>query len=394
MQEEKILEYAKAIEEKLIIIRRDLHAHPELGLEEYRTSGIIATYLQELGLEVTRGIGKTGVVALLRGKMEGKTILLRADMDCLKLEEKNHIEYKSINKGYMHACGHDVHVSWLLGAAMILSKFKEEIKGNVKFVFQPAEEFSAGAELMIAEGVLENPKVDAAIGAHIWPFVEAGKIAVKSGAIMASTDMFKIEVCGEGGHGAHPNKCIDPLVAATEIFTALQTIVSRRLDPLEPAVVTVGKFNSGTAYNIIPDKAYLEGTIRTINNETREKVPLIMEEIIKGITLANGASYKFEYQQFHPPVTNDKNMTELLKASTEKLFGEDSFLKVERPAMTGEDFSFFQQKVPGVFFWVGNGSEEKCTNVPLHSPNFQADETAIARAAALFANCALEYLLT
>lgn len=393
MHEEKIMLCAKNIEDKLIKIRRDLHAHPELGLEEYRTSGIIAAYLEELGLEVKRGVGKTGVVALLRGSMEGKTILLRADMDCLKLDEKNEIDYKSVNKGYMHACGHDAHITWLLGAAMILCDFKEQIKGNVKFVFQPAEEFSAGAELMIAEGVLENPKVDAAIGAHIWPYVEAGKIAVKSGAIMASTDMFKIEVHGEGGHGAHPHKCIDPLVAATEIFMALQTIVSRRIDPLEPAVVTVGKFNAGTAYNIISDKALMEGTIRTINNETREKIPKIMEEIINGITEANGASYKFQYQQFHPPVMNDKNMTELIKKSTEKLLGKDALLNIEKPAMTGEDFSFFQQKIPGVFFWVGNGDEEKCTNVALHSPNFKVEESNLVRAAALFAECALEFLL-
>lgn len=392
MFEKEILKKAKAINEEIIGIRRDIHAHPEIGLQEVRTSKVIADKLESLGIEVKRGVGKTGVVGLLKGKYEGKTILLRADMDCLALEEKNELEYKSQNKGFMHACGHDVHVAWLIGAAEILSEYKDELHGNIKFVFQPAEEFSRGARLLIEEGVLENPKVDAAIGAHVWPYIESGKIGVKSGAIMAATDHFELTIHGKGGHGAHPHKCIDPILSASEIYMAFQTIISRRLDPLQPAVITVGKFNSGTAYNIIPDIAVLEGTIRTISSRTRNFVHEEMERITKGITMANGTECEFLYEQYHPPVINDKSMSALVEKATVDLFGVEALLEVLEPAMTGEDFSYFQEKVPGVFFWVGIANESCGSNVPLHASNFMVDEAVIHNASALFAKCALDFL--
>jgi len=392
MFEKEIIKKAKAINEKLIKIRRDIHAHPEIGLEEVRTSQLIADKLESLGIQVKRGVGKTGVVGLLKGKYQGKTILLRADMDCLALEEKNQLSYKSQNKGFMHACGHDVHVAWLIGAAEILSELKEELHGNIKFVFQPAEEISCGANLMIEDGVLENPKVDAAIGAHVWPYIESGRIGVKAGAIMAATDHFELTIYGKGGHGAHPHKCIDPILTATEIYMAFQTIISRRLNPLQPAVITVGRFISGTAYNIIPDTAILEGTIRTISKETRNFIAVEMEKIIKGITMANGTEYKFDYQQYHPPVVNEKNMTNLLETATVDMFGEGALLRVQEPAMTGEDFSYFEEKVPGVFFWVGIANESCGSNVPLHASNFMVDETVIYKTSALFAKCAIDFL--
>lgn len=392
MFEKEILKKAEAINEEIIRIRRDIHAHPEIGLEEVRTSQLIADKLESLGIQVKRGVGKIGVVGLLKGKYEGKTILLRADMDCLALEEKNQLPYKSENQGFMHACGHDVHVAWLLGAAEILSELKEEFHGNIKFVFQPAEEFSCGARLMIEDGVLENPKVDAAIGAHVWPYIESGKIGVKAGAIMAATDHFEITIYGKGGHGAHPHKCIDPILSGTEIYMAFQTIISRRLSPLQPAVITVGKFNSGTAYNIIPDVATLEGTIRTISSGTRNFIHEEMERIIKGITLANGTSYKFDYEQYHPPVINEKSMATLVEIATVDMFGAEALVKVEEPAMAGEDFSYFQEKVPGVFFWVGLANESCGSNVPLHASNFMVDEAVIHKGAALLAKCAIDFL--
>ncbi|MBC8062780.1 MAG: amidohydrolase [Clostridiaceae bacterium] len=392
MFEKEILKKAKDINEQLIEIRRDIHAHPEIGLEEIRTSNLIADKLESLGIDTKRGVGKTGVVGLLKGKYEGKTILLRSDMDCLALEERNQLQYKSENKGLMHACGHDAHVAWLIGAAEILSEFKEELHGNIKFVFQPAEEISQGARLMIEDGVLEDPKVDAAIGAHVWPYIESGKIGVKAGAIMAATDHFQLTIYGKGGHGAHPHKCIDPILTATEIYMAFQTIISRRLNPLQPAVITVGKFNAGTAYNIIPDVAILEGTIRTISNETRSFIAVEMEKIIKGITTANGTDYKFDYEQYHPPVVNEKNMSTLVERAIVDMFGDETLLRVEEPAMTGEDFSYFQEQVPGVFFWVGIANKGCGSNVPLHASNFMVDEDVIHKASALFAKCALDFL--
>ena len=245
---------------------------------------------------------------------------------------------------------------------------------------------------MIEDGVLENPKVDAAIGAHVWPYIESGKIGVKAGAIMAATDHFEITIYGKGGHGAHPHKCIDPILSATEIYMAIQTIISRRLNPLQPAVITVGKFNSGTAYNIIPDTATLEGTIRTISKDTRSFIYEEMQRIIKGITLANGTEYKLHYEQYHPPVLNEKSMSNLVEKATIDIFGSEALLKVEEPAMAGEDFSYFQEQVPGVFFWVGIANESCGSNVPLHASNFMVDETVIHKGSALFAKCAIDFL--
>ncbi len=392
MYEKEILLKAKAISNELISLRRDIHSHPEMGLEEIRTSQIAMENLEKLGIEVQNGIGQTGVVGILRGKFQGKTIILRADMDCLKIEEKNDISYKSQNNGFMHACGHDVHTAWLVGAAKILCDFKEVLHGNIKFVFQPAEEALGGAKLVIEEGVLENPKVDAVIGAHVWPYLQSGRIGIKQGPIMAATDNFKLTIFGKGGHGAHPHKCIDPIVSATEIFMAFQTIVSRNIDPLEPAVITVGKFNSGSAHNIIPDNAYMEGTVRTLSLQTRRKIPELMEKVISGITSANGTKYKLEFVPYHPPVINEKELTSKVEKSIEDILGKDCIEKIEVPSMAGEDFSYFQEKVPGTFFWIGIGDEEKGTDMPLHASNFMVDEEMISIGAAVLAKSALDFL--
>jgi amidohydrolase len=392
MFENYITEKSKEIKDMLIKIRRDIHRHPEIGLHETRTAEKIAKLLEEYGISVKTHIGGTGVLGILEGKYPGKTILLRADMDCLRIHENNDVEYKSIYPEFMHACGHDAHLTWLIGAAIILSGLKDQLHGTVKFLFQPAEEKDGGAEMTIHSGVLENPKVDAVIGAHTWPGIESGKIGVRPGALMAASDNFKITILGRGGHGAQPNKCIDPIAVACEVYMAFQTIISRSLDPLEPAVLTVGKFNAGTAHNIIPDNAYLEGTIRTLSYETRERIPGIMEGILKGITEANGANYEFDFIPYHAPVINDPEITTIATLAAAKIIGAKNVQLVDKPTMIGEDFSSFEERVPGTYIFVGNRNESKGTVHPLHSPEFDVDEEIIHKTAAIFSEIAVLYL--
>lgn len=392
MYEDIIIKKAEEIRNDLVQIRRDIHAHPEIGLHETRTAKVIAEKLEQYGIEVERNVGGTGVVGVLRGKYPGKTLLLRADMDCLRIEEENNLEYKSQYPNLMHACGHDAHIAWLIGAAIILSNLKSDMHGNVKFLFQPAEEKEGGAERVIHSGVLENPPVDAVIGAHVWPNIEAGKVGIKSGPLMAASDNFKIIIHGKGGHGGQPHKCIDPIAVACEIYMALQTVISRKVDPLEPVVITIGKFNSGSAHNVIPDKAELEGTIRTLTHEIRAKIPDIMESIIRGISEANGAQYEFKFIPYHAPVINDNEITSIVGKAASKVIGHKNILIVDKPTMIGEDFSSFEEKIPGTFFWVGTYNPKKGIIKPLHNPEFNIDEDIIYKAAAIFAECALVYL--
>jgi amidohydrolase len=392
MFENYILEKSKEIKDKLIKIRRDVHQHPEIGLHEVRTAEIVAKVLEECGIPVKKHIGVTGVLGILEGKHPGKTILLRADMDCLRIHENTELDYKSVYPEFMHACGHDAHTAWLLGAAMILSGLREELHGTVKFLFQPAEEKEGGAEMTIHGGVLEDPAVDAVVGAHNWPGIDSGKIGVKPGALMAASDNFKITILGRGGHGAQPNKCIDPIAVACEVYMAFQTIISRSLDPLEPAVLTIGKFNAGTSHNIIPDNAYMEGTIRTLSYATREKIPGIMEGILRGITEANGANYEFTFIPYHPPVINDPEITSLATVAAAKILGRKNVQLVEKPTMIGEDFSSFEEHVPGTYIFVGNRNADKGIINPLHSPEFDVDEDIIPRTAAVLSEIAVLFL--
>lgn len=393
MHEKFILQKSEEIKEKLIQIRRELHAHPEQSLREFKTSRMISKRLKELKIDVKTFENTTGVVGILRGKRgNGKTILLRADIDCLKIQEENDIEYKSQVDGLMHACGHDAHTAWLLGAAEILSELRNEFSGNIKFLFQPGEEGYGGADIMIHHGILLDPKVDAIIGAHVWPTIDSGKIGVKYGPMMAASDTFKLTIHGRGGHGGQPNKCIDPIAAACEIYIGFQTIISRKLDPTEPAVITVGKFNAGSAHNIIPEDVYMEGTIRTLTYETRCKIPEMMDLVVKGITEANDATYELNILPFHAPVINDAEVTSTIEETIKDIFGKTSIVKVHNPTMIGEDFSSYQEKVPGSFIWIGINNPEKGTNKPLHSPDFNLDEEVISKTAALFASTAIKFL--
>ena len=375
----------------MINLRETIHMYPEDGFSEFTTSKIIIEELEKLGIKVQKNVAKTGVVGLIEGKYPGKTVLLRADMDALKIQEQADVEYKSKIDGMMHACGHDGHVAGLLGAAMILNELKDNLHGNVKLVFQPAEERDGGALPMIEEGVLENPKVDAAFAAHLWGYLNEGEVHLKEGAMMASPDIFNIKVIGKGGHGAVPQEAIDPIVITCQIVNSLQTIVSRKINPLDPVVITCGRIQGGDCHNVIPNEVELEGTIRTFNEETRNWVPKVMEDLIRGITTSQGAAYEFKYEPKYPALINDKYMTSFAKESLKKVVGEENVFDLKEPNMGGEDFAYFAQKVPSAFIFVGIANN-KIEPVIHHNPYFKWDSKNVGILAQSLSQIAINYL--
>lgn len=377
--------------QQMINLREAIHMYPEDGFKEFKTSEIIVNELEKLGIKVQKNVAKTGVVGLIEGNYPGKTVLLRADMDALKIQEQADVDYKSKVDGMMHACGHDGHVAGLLGAAMILNELKDKLHGNVKLVFQPAEEKEGGALPMIEEGVLENPKVDVAFGAHLWGYLKEGEVHLKEGPMMAAPDLFNIKVIGKGGHGAVPQASIDPIVITCQIVNALQTIVSRRMNPLDPVVVTCGKIQGGESFNVIPNEVELEGTIRTFNEETRNLVPCIIEDLVKGITTSQGATYEFKYEPHYPALLNDKNMTNFAKKSLEKVVGKENVFDLKEPNMGGEDFAYFAQKVPSAFMFIGIADNES-EPVIHHNPYFKWDSKNVGILAQSLSQIALDYL--
>lgn len=375
----------------MINLRETIHMYPEDGFSEFTTSKIIIEELDKLGIKVQKNVAKTGVVGLIEGKYPGKTVLLRADMDALKIQEQADVEYKSKIDGMMHACGHDGHVAGLLGAAMILNELKDNLHGNVKLVFQPAEEREGGALPMIEEGVLENPKVDAAFAAHLWGYLNEGEVHLKEGPMMASPDIFNIKVIGKGGHGAVPQEAIDPIVITCQIVNSLQTIVSRKINPLDPVVITCGRIQGGDCHNVIPNEVELEGTIRTFNEETRNWVPKVMEDLIRGITTSQGAAYEFKYEPKYPALINDKYMTSFAKESLKKVVGEENVFDLKEPNMGGEDFAYFAQKVPSAFIFVGIANN-KSEPVIHHNPYFKWDSKNVGILAQSLSQIAIDYL--
>ena len=375
----------------MINLRETIHMYPEDGFSEFTTSKIIIEELEKLGIKVQKNVAKTGVVGLIEGKYPGKTVLLRADMDALKIQEQADVEYKSKIDGMMHACGHDGHVAGLLGAAMILNELKDNLHGNVKLVFQPAEESDGGALPMIEEGVLENPKVDAAFAAHLWGYLNEGEVHLKEGPMMASPDIFNIKVIGKGGHGAVPQESIDPIVITCQIVNSLQTIVSRKINPLDPVVITCGRIQGGDCHNVIPNEVELEGTIRTFNEETRNWVPKVMEDLIRGITTSQGAAYEFKYEPKYPALINDKYMTSFAKESLKKVVGEENVFDLKEPNMGGEDFAYFAQKVPSAFIFVGIANN-KSEPVIHHNPYFKWDSKNVGILAQSLSQIAIDYL--
>ncbi|OUM99616.1 MAG: amidohydrolase [Paenibacillaceae bacterium ZCTH02-B3] len=386
----RLLEAARRLHGQMIEWRRDFHRHPELGYEEHRTSAKVADHLRGLGLEVRTGVGRTGVVGLLRGERDGPTILLRADMDALPIPEADKgIDYMSEIEGKAHLCGHDAHTSMLMGAAQILRE-RGVKRGNVKFMFQPAEEGLAGARAMIEDGVLDNPRVDAAVALHVSPVHPTGRVAVIRGAGWAAADRVIIRIIGRGGHAAAPHQTVDAVAVAAQVITALQQIVSRQTDPLDAAIVTIGRIAGGHAFNAIAPEVLLEGTVRTLVPETQRRIRAAIEAVVQGVTASFGASYEYEYEEGYPVLVNSDEMNELVKQACDATLGPGRW-EYGRTSMGGEDFAFVAQRVPSAMFRLGTRNGEK-TAYPLHHPMFNLDEDALPIGAALLASMAVHYL--
>lgn len=372
-------------------LRRDFHRHPELGFQEMRTSGIVAKTLSELGLEVTTGIGKTGVVGLLEGRRSGPVVLLRFDMDALPIQEGTGADYASQNPGIMHACGHDGHTAVGLTVARLLHAHSQELAGMVKLVFQPAEEGLGGAQAMIDDGVLENPKPDFALALHLWNEKPLGWLGIHAGPVMAASEIFKVSLTGKGGHGASPHLSIDPLLAAAHMVTALQGIVSRNIAPLEAAVVSVTSIRGGEAFNVIPSTVEMLGTIRTFRPEVRQRVLERFTEIVEGIAGGMGCQARVEITSITPAVVNEILIAQGVEEAARRLWPEQP---VDRDfqSMVSEDMALMMQRVPGCYFFVGSANPAKGLDAPHHHPRFNIDEDALPRAAALMAASAVHLL--
>jgi amidohydrolase len=378
--------------ESVIALRRTIHQWPELGFQETRTSALVAKGLQALGIEVRTGIAQTGVLGILRGIGEGKTVLLRADMDGLPIEEASGSPYVSKNRGIMHACGHDGHTAVLLTAAQVLAQCRKQFSGTIKFAFQPAEELPpGGAKGMIEEGVLEDPRVDAVFGLHLWNGLPVGKIGVDEGPIMASVDRFDITIKGIGSHGAYPHTGVDPIVVGSHLVAALQTMVSRELPPLAPVVVTVGKFQAGTAFNVIPSQAELSGTVRTIDSGIREEMSGRLERIVRGITSGLRAEYTFNYAFGYPVTVNNVIKARFARHVAGTIVGDTNVVSVGM-SMGAEDMSYFLEAVPGCYLRLGSGNSDKGYMHPHHSALFDFDEACLPIGVELLAQLSLSYL--
>jgi len=366
----------------VIADRRYLHEHPELGFQEFETAKFVAERLGALGVEDIRtGIAVTGVTGLIRGTKSstgaGKVVLVRADMDALPILEENDVEYRSKTDGKMHACGHDAHTSMLLGVARLLNDRRDEFTGTVKLLFQPAEEGGGGARVMIEEGVLSDPDVDYVFGQHVAQEIPLGKLEVKGGPAMAAADRFTIVIQGKGGHGAQPHLCVDPVSIGAQIVAALQTIVGREVDPTEKAVVTVGAFLAGEASNVIPDTAELRGTLRSFTPEVRELIGRRVGEIASGIATAMGGSVEYTYAPGYPATVNDPEMADMVREIAAEVLGDENV--GEGPYHMGaEDFSYFLERKPGAFYFLGSRNEEKGLTWGHHHPRFDIDEASMA----------------
>ncbi|MBI4872170.1 MAG: amidohydrolase [Candidatus Riflebacteria bacterium] len=376
--------------EEMVRVRRQLHRHPELGLKEFRTADFVAERLGELGCEVHRMAG-TGVVGLLRGGSPGKTLLLRADIDALPLQETNPADYCSQVPGVMHACGHDAHTSTALAVAGILSAERGQLHGNVKFMFQPAEEGPGGAERMLEEGLLEEPKVDAAFALHVWNDLPVGTVSVRPGPVMAAADEILITILGKGGHGAAPHEAVDPIVVAAHVVTALQTVPSRQVDPIHPVVVSICSVHAGQAFNIIPPDAELIGTVRSFDPSIREKLPGLIEKTVQGVTAAFGARYRFHYRHGYPPTVNDPGMADLVRGCARGAACVQHVVDGE-VSMGGEDMAYVLRRVPGCYFMVGSGNPDRGIDSPHHSPTFDVDEHCMAIGAEVFCRIVRQFL--
>ena len=372
----------KKYEDEVIRLRRDFHMHPELGFEENRTSGIVRDYLNDLGIE-TRVMAKTGVVGEINNG-GNKRIAIRADMDALPINEENDVPYHSIYPGKMHACGHDAHTAMLLVTAKILSRM--EFEGNVRFIFQPAEEGLNGARRMVEEGAIDG--VDSIFGLHVWANLPTGNIAISAGPVLANVDLFRVVIEGNGGHGASPHETVDPIVASSYIISSLQSIVSRNVDPMKSAVITVGKINGGTAFNIIPEEVEFEGTVRTFDEDVHNLIEKRISELIENEAKAFGAKGKIEYRHLNYATVNDENLARIGRKVAARIMN----VVEQEPDMGGEDFSEYARIIPGLFAFLGIRNEEKGIIYPHHNPRFNVDENALIYGVAFEVNMAIELL--
>lgn len=382
--------------QEIINTRRFIHMNPELGNREIETAKLIASKLLSMGFEIRTGVGKTGVVALLRGARPGQTVAIRADIDALPIQEETGLTYESLNPGIMHACGHDIHTAIVLGTAMVLSDIRDQIKGNVKFIFQPAEEGApfgeeGGSKLMIEEGALENPEVGAIFGLHVWPSINIGKVAFTEGFVMASSDFFRITINGISAHGAQPQKGIDAIFIAAQIIQGIQSIVSRTNDPTDPAVVTIGKITGGTRHNILAEQVIMEGTVRTVNDINRDRIEQSIKNIVKGMAESFGADYSIDYNRGAPPLYNHPELANNMLPTLLRVVGPSNINSI-KPQMVAEDFSYFCQEVPGFYFMLGVKDPQDNNPAPLHNPSFNPDERSIPLGIKVMAHLLLDFL--
>jgi len=381
--------------QEIINTRRFIHMNPELGNREFETAKLIASKLLSMGFEVRTGVAKTGIVALLRGAQPGQTVAIRADMDALPILEKTGLSYESLNPGVMHACGHDIHTAIVLGTAMILSDIRDKIKGNVKFIFQPAEEGAprgeeGGAQLMIKEGALENPEVGAIFGLHVWP-INIGRVAFSEGFVMASSDSFRITIKGKSAHGARPQEGIDAIVIAAQIIQGVQSIISRTNDPTDPAVITIGKITGGTRSNILAEQVIMEGTVRTINDINRDRIERSITNVVKSTAVSFGADYSVDYNRGAPSLYNHPELAKNMSPTLLRVVGQPNIESI-KPQMVAEDFSYFCQKVPGFYFMLGVKDPQDNNPAPLHNPSFNPDERSIPLGIKIMSHLLLDFL--
>jgi amidohydrolase len=396
-RDERISEMAEAMRSQLITCRRDFHMHPELSNREERTGRIIAERLRALGMDdVRENVAHHGVVALLKGAKPGPTVAVRADIDALPITETMDVPYKSLNPGVKHACGHDVHATIELGVAEILSKMRGEMNGSVKFIFQPAEEGvpvgeDGGAKMMIKEGVLDNPRPLAIFGLHTEPNLQVGQIGFHTGAAMASSDTFTITIHGKNAHGAQPQLGVDAVVVASECVLALQNIRSRRIDPLEPLVITIGTIQGGTRFNVIASDVKMTGTMRTLNEQVRERATALMRDTLQNVTAAYGATYDLDFTDSNPVTYNEPSLVSETMPTIRRVVGEQSVVAL-KPFMPSEDFSHYQKIIPGFFYYLGVGNRARGITAGWHTAEFDVDEESIVVGVKVMSNVLLDYL--
>ncbi|MEJ2569703.1 MAG: amidohydrolase [Anaerolineales bacterium] len=383
--------HARSLKNDTVARRRDLHRHPELGFEEKRTAKIVAAVMNELDLQVRTEVAQTGVIALLEGSRSGPVVLMRFDMDALPIQEANDVPYASTVPGVMHACGHDGHTAVGITVARMLAERRDQLAGKVKFVFQPAEEGLGGAEGMVREGALADPEPDYALAFHLWNERPVGWIGLTPGPVMAGAELFEISITGKGGHGAIPHEAVDPVLAAAQVVTALQSVVSRNVDPLESAVVSVTQVQAGETFNVIPEQVQLRGTIRTFVPEVRKMVLRRVEEIVIGVSASMGCTANVDMQQLTPPVVNDAELTDKVATLAASMFPKATLCETE-VSMTSEDMAFMMQTIPGCYMLMGSNNRKKGLCESHHNPRFDFDEAVLPRAAALLAAAAWSLL--